>query len=43
MGKERITFLDQAEGFAIFLMVFTHVIAWNLDNYQSILFASIQF
>lgn len=38
MGKERIIFLDQAKGFAIFLMVFAHAIAWNLDNYQSVLF-----
>lgn len=38
MDKERIIFLDQAKGFAIFLMVFAHAIAWNLDNYQSVLF-----
>lgn len=43
MEKERIIFLDQAKGFTIFLMVFAHAIAWNLDNYQSVLLVSTQF
>ncbi len=33
---ERIEFLDQAKGFAIFLMVFAHAIAWNFTDWQSV-------
>jgi fucose 4-O-acetylase-like acetyltransferase len=40
MEQERMAFLDSAKGLAIFLMVFAHCIAWNLDDYQSVLLFS---
>lgn len=32
----RIEYFDQAKGFAIFLMVFAHAIAWNYGDWQSV-------
>lgn len=36
MEKERILFLDAIKGFAIFLMVLAHAIAWNFENWQNV-------
>lgn len=36
MEKKRIEYLDAIKGFAIFLMVMGHVIAWNYADYSRI-------
>ena len=36
MQKERIEYLDAIKGFAIFLMVMAHAIAWNYSDYNII-------
>lgn len=36
MEKKRIEYFDATKGFAIFLMVFAHAIAWNFQDYKSI-------
>lgn len=36
MEKKRIEYLDAIKGFAIFLMVMGHVIAWNYVDYSRI-------
>lgn len=36
MEKERIGYLDDIKGFAIFLMVMGHVIAWNYMDYNEV-------
>lgn len=36
MEKERIEYIDAIKGFAIFLMVMGHVIAWNFEDYNQI-------
>lgn len=36
MEKERIEYIDAIKGFAIFLMVMGHVIAWNFEEYNQI-------
>lgn len=33
---KRIEYLDATKGFAIFLMVFAHVIAWNFSDYSQV-------
>lgn len=34
--KQRIEYIDAIKGFAIFLMVMGHAIAWNYENYNAI-------
>lgn len=34
--KSRILYIDALKGFAIFLMVFAHTIAWNLEDWHVI-------
>lgn len=37
MSHQRIQYIDQIKGFAIFLVVFAHAIGWNLSNWQQVL------
>ncbi|MEQ3237778.1 acyltransferase family protein [Bacteroides cellulosilyticus] len=34
--KERFEYIDSIKGFAIFLMVMGHVIAWNYTDYKTV-------
>ena len=34
--SKRIVYLDATKGFAIFLMVFAHIIAWNFEDYTQV-------
>ena len=34
---KRIEYLDQIKGFAIFLMVFAHIIAWSYDDWRLVM------
>ena len=36
MEKERIEYIDAIKGFAIFLMVMGHAIAWNYADYTKV-------
>lgn len=36
MENQRIVYIDALKGFAIFLMVFAHVIAWNFPDYTQV-------
>lgn len=37
MSHQRIQYIDQIKGFAIFLVVLAHAIGWNLYNWQQVL------
>ena len=35
---KRIEYLDAIKGFAIFLMVFAHIIAWSFDDWRTVMY-----
>ena len=38
MGNKRLKYLDETKGFAIFLMVFAHAIAWSFEDWRAIMY-----
>ena len=42
MNRNRLVYLDSIKGFAIFLMVFAHTIAWSFTDYKSVVHYSVE-